>query len=43
MEKGLLPIPTTVPVTEIPKLLDQAKDVQRIMEQRLQKMDQQAK
>lgn len=39
-EPSLLPIPTTVPVAEIPKLLDQAKDVQRIMEQRMQKMDQ---
>lgn len=42
--KGLensLPIPTTVPVTEIPKLLDQAKDVQKIMEQRVKQMEKQ--
>lgn len=40
--KGLentLPIPTTVPITEIPKLLEQAKDVQRIAEERVKQMD----
>jgi hypothetical protein len=40
--KGLensLPIPTTIPVTEIPKLLEQAKDVQKIAETRLKQMD----
>jgi len=40
--KGLensLPIPTTIPVTEIPKLLEQAKDVQKIAEDRLKQMD----
>lgn len=36
-----LPIPTTVPVTEIPKLLEQAKDVQKIMEERVKQMDRQ--
>lgn len=43
--KGLentLPIPTTVPVTEIPKLLEQAKDVQRIAEERVKQMDKMA-
>ncbi len=34
-----LPIPTTLPMTEIPKLIEQAKDVQAIMEQRLEGMD----
>ncbi len=36
-----LPVPITVPVTEIPKLLDQAKDVQKIMEQRVKQMEKQ--
>lgn len=39
LDTGLLPIPTTVPVTEIPKLLEQAKDVQKIAEQRLKQME----
>ena len=39
LETGMLPLPTTVPVTEIPKLLEQAKDVQRIAEQRVKQMD----
>ena len=43
LEGSLLPIPTTVPVTEIPKLIEQAKDVQKIMEQRVQQMDQQTR
>ncbi len=34
-----LPIPTTVPMAEIPKLIDQAKDVQRIMDERMKNMD----
>lgn len=34
-----LPVPTTVPIAEIPKLIDQAKDVQRIMDERMQRMD----
>lgn len=41
-DKGLektLPIPTTIPVTEIPKLMEQAQDVQRIAEERLKQMD----
>lgn len=42
-ESSLLPIPTTVPVTEIPKLIEQAKDVQKLMEQRVKQMDQQIK
>lgn len=43
LEGSLLPIPTTVPVTEIPKLLDQAKDVQKILDQRVQQIDQQTR
>lgn len=43
LEGSLLPVPTTVPVTEIPKLIEQAKDVQKIMEQRVQQMDQQTR
>lgn len=39
LDNGLLPIPTTIPVTEIPKLLEQAKDVQRIAEDRLKQMN----
>lgn len=34
-----LPIPTTIPITEIPKLIDQAKDVQRIMDERMRQVD----
>lgn len=34
-----LPVPTTIPITEIPKLIDQAKDVQRIMDERMKQMD----
>lgn len=34
-----LPIPTTIPITEIPDLIEQAKDVQRIMDERMKKMD----
>ena len=34
-----LPVPTTIPMKEIPKLIDQAKDVQRIMEQRMERME----
>lgn len=34
-----LPIPTTIPITEIPDLIEQAKDVQRIMDERMQRMD----
>ena len=34
-----MPIPTTIPLTEIPSLIEQAKDVQNIMDQRLQQMD----
>lgn len=34
-----LPIPTTIPMTEIPDLIEQAKDVQRIMDERMQRMD----
>ncbi len=40
--KGLensLPIPTTIPVTEIPKLLEQAKEVQKIADARLKQME----
>lgn len=40
--KGLedtLPVPTTVPISEIPKLLEQAKDVQRIAEERVKQME----
>lgn len=33
------PVPATIPLSEIPKLIEQAKDVQKIMDQRLQKMD----
>ena len=32
-------MPTTIPMKEIPKLIDQAKDVQRIMEQRMERME----
>ena len=39
VDTGMLPIPTTVPVTEIPKLLEQAKDVQRIAEERVKQME----
>jgi hypothetical protein len=34
-----IPIPTTIPVTEIPKLIEQAKDVQKLMEDRVKNMD----
>lgn len=34
-----LPIPATIPFTEIPKLIQQAKDVQSIMDQRKQHYD----
>jgi len=30
-----LPVPVTIPVTEIPKLIEQAKDVQNIMNERM--------
>lgn len=39
LESGLLPVPTTVPVTEIPKLLEQAKNVQKLADQRLKQME----
>ena len=39
MESGLLPVPTTVPVTEIPKLLEQAENVQKIAEERMKQME----
>lgn len=42
LQNGMLPLPTTVPVTEIPKLIEQAKDVQKIMEARVKQMDQMA-
>lgn len=35
-----LPLPLTVPVAEIPKLIDQAKDVQNILNDRVKNMDQ---
>ncbi|MBA55619.1 MAG: hypothetical protein CMK89_14285 [Pseudomonadales bacterium] len=34
-----LPIPTTIPIAEIPDLIEQAKDVQRIMDERMKQMD----
>jgi len=34
-----LPVPTTIPITEIPELIEQAKDVQRIMDERMQRID----
>ncbi|MCG8538297.1 MAG: hypothetical protein MI808_24680 [Pseudomonadales bacterium] len=34
-----MPIPTTVPMAQIPQLIDQAKDVQRIMDERVKNMD----
>lgn len=34
-----IPLPITVPIAEIPKLIDQAKDVQKLMDQRVQNMD----
>lgn len=34
-----LPVPVTIPVTEIPKLIEQAKDVQNIMNERMKQMD----
>ena len=34
-----LPIPATIPMTEIPKLIQQAKDVQSILDQRKQHYD----
>ena len=39
MESGNLPIPTTLPVTEIPKLIEQVKAVQDIAKQRLHSME----
>ncbi len=39
LESGLLPVPTTVPVTEIPKLLEQAENVQKIAEDRMKQME----
>lgn len=35
-----LPVPTTVPVTEIPKLIEQAKEVQNLMDQRVNTLNQ---
>ncbi|MEE2730358.1 MAG: hypothetical protein VYA55_06015 [Pseudomonadota bacterium] len=34
-----LPVPTTIPITEIPDLIEQAKDVQRIVDERMKKVD----
>lgn len=34
-----LPLPTTVPVAEIPKLIEQAKDVQNILNNRMKNMN----
>lgn len=34
-----LPLPTTIPITEIPDLIEQAKDVQRIMDERMKRID----
>ncbi len=38
--EGNLPLPATIPLEEIPKLIEQAKDVQNIVDQRKQAMDQ---
>jgi hypothetical protein len=38
-----LPLPTTVPVTEIPNLIQQAKDVQTLVNQRTQQLEQQGR
>ena len=35
-----MPLPITVPIAEIPKLIDQAKDVQNILNDRVKNMDQ---
>jgi len=34
-----LPIPTTIPLTQVPQLLQKAKDVQKLLNQRAKKMD----
>jgi len=34
-----LPLPTTIPITEVPDLIEQAKDVQRIMDERMKRID----
>ena len=34
-----MPLPTTIPIADIPKLIDQAKDVQNILNDRVKNMD----
>ena len=39
LDTGMLPIPATIPLDQIPKLIEQAKDVQKIADQRLKTLE----